>query len=192
MKGVTSFWFVLIGLVNVIYARKRKLENTRILIIIEIGLIFGMCADVLLGIEFIYGVVAFALGHVFYMIAFYSMEKPRRKDLLIIIPIAIISMFIVAGTPYIQVEDALLEKMMLVYAVIIACMLGKATSNFTVKKNTFRCLLFVGSVMFWFSDVMLVMNMFGTPSRLIWMLSTYVYWPAQNVLAYSMFHFKNK
>ena len=51
-----------------------------------------------------------------------------------------------------------------------------------------RLLVLIGSAMFWFSDLMLAFDMFGTPSRLTWILCSYVYWPAQNLLAYSLFH----
>lgn len=189
LKGFTSFWFVLLGFLNLCYARKQKLQNMRFLVLIETGLFFGMCADVLLGIQFILGILFFALGHFCYLIAFYTLEKPRRRDFLIILPIAAVSLHVVAGTPYIQIEDPVLKNMLLGYAVIIACMLGKAISNLSLHQSASRWLICLGSVMFWFSDVMLAIDMFGTGSRMIWILCSYTYWPAQNILAYSMFHF---
>ena len=110
LKGVTSSWFVLLGLVNLLYARKEKSPNVRILVLIELGLFFGMCADVLLGVYFILGICAFALGHVLYLIAFYMLKKIGRRDLIIILPIALISLFVVTGTPYIQIEDLFIKK----------------------------------------------------------------------------------
>lgn len=190
LKGLTSSWFVLLGLVNFIYARKMKLEQSRSLVLIELGLFFGMCADVLLGVEFILGILFFALGHVFYLISFYSLEKFQRKDVLIIAPIAAVSLFVVIGTPFIRIEDPFMKKLLMGYAVIIACMLGKAISN--VKKSTFRRLILLGSAMFWFSDLMLAINMFGDGGRITWILCSYTYWPAQNILALSLFHFVNE
>ena len=166
LKGVTSTWFVALGIMNLIYAKKIKLKLSRFLILIETGLFFGMCADVLLGIQFILGILFFALGHVFYLIAFYTLEKFCWRDVCIIVPIAVISLFVVTGTPYIQIKDPFIKKLLLGYAVIIACMLGKAISNLVSEKSISRKLILIGSVMFWFSDVMLAIDMFGASSRL--------------------------
>ena len=189
LKGFTSFWFVLLGFYNLIYAGKAKVTRVPFLLLIQLGLILGMCADVLLSLVFILGILSFAAGHVCYLIAFYTLEPFDRKDLYIILPIAAVSLFIVSGTPYIQIDDPLLKKLLLGYAVIIACMLGKAISNLLKRRTPHRWLVFWGSAMFWFSDVMLAIDMFGTPSRLTWVLCSYNYWPAQTILAYSMYHF---
>lgn len=192
LKGVTSAWFAALGGLNLVYARKKMGKLPRFLVLIELGLVFGMCADVLLGIHFIAGILFFAFGHVLYLMAFYTLEKFRRKDLYFIVPLAILSLLIVTATPYIQVDDPFLEKLLMAYAVIIAGMLGKALSNFHAGRSVSRMLLLLGSAMFWFSDVMLAIDMFGTASRLTWILCSYTYWPAQNILAFSLFHYINE
>lgn len=188
LKGVTSLWFCFLGAVNLFYARRKGCRNFRLLLLMETALTVGAAADVLLGIEFMVGVIFFALGHVVYMIAFFSMEKPHRKDLFFILPIAAIALFAVTGTPYIQVEDPFMEKMLLAYAVIISCMTGKALSNLQQCRKTSRKIIAVAGVLFLFSDLMLAVDMFGESSRLTWILCSYTYWPAQNLLAHSMFH----
>jgi len=35
----------------------------------------------------------------------------------------------------------------------------------------------------------IAIDMFGNGSRLTWILCSYNYWPAQNILAYAMFHY---
>lgn len=192
LKGFTSSWFVILGLVNLVYARKMQIKQYRFLLLIEVGLLFGMCADVLLAVAFIMGILFFALGHVMYVIAFYALEKFCKRDLLLLIPIVAVSLYVVSGTPYIQIEDPVLKKLLLGYAVIIACMLGKAISNFITKKSISRGLMLLGCAMFWFSDVMLAMDMFGESSRLTWVLCSYNYWPAQCILAFSLFYFINE
>ena len=189
LKGVTSAWFVILGLVNLLYGWKRNPGSRRFLVLTTLGLFFGMCADVLLAVHFILGILSFATGHVLYLAAFYTLEPPRRKDLYLILPICLVSIFLVTGTPYIQIQDPLLQKLSLGYAVIISCMLGKALSNRCAGKSLCRTLLMLGSALFWFSDVMLAVDMFGTPSRLTWILCSYAYWPAQTILAHAMFHF---
>lgn len=192
LKGVTSLWFCLLGTLNLIYAYKQGMKHRKLLYIMEGALIVGMCADVLLGIEFMVGVALFALGHLIYMAAFFSMEKPRKKDLIFILPLAVFAIFCVTGTPFIQVDDPFMEKMLLAYAVIISCMTGKALSNLQLNKNTSRKIIAVAGVLFLFSDLMLAVDMFGVASRLTWILCSYTYWPAQNLLAHSMYHLINE
>ena len=190
LKGVTSSWFVALGLFNLLYAGMKK-KISSFLILMELGLSLGMCADVLLGIQFILGILFFASGHICYLLAFCTLEKPCRKDLIITVPLAALSMFIVVGTPFIQIEDLFLKRLLLGYAVIIACMLGKAISNWSSKKCMYRLLILLGSTMFWFSDVMLAVDLFGEGNRLTWRLCSYTYWPAQNILALSLYFFIN-
>lgn len=188
LKGVTSSWFVLLGAVNLWIARKLEWKRLRFFLLMEVGLFCGMCADVLLGVAFFAGIGVFALGHVLYLVAFYTLEKYSRRDLWIIAPLAAISMFVVVGTPWITVEDSVLQKLLLGYAVIISAMLGKAISNLIRHPSPARWLLAIGSLMFWFSDLMLAVDMFGQASRLTWILCSYTYWPAQNLLAHSLYH----
>lgn len=188
LKGVTSSWFVLLGAVNLWCARKLEWKRLRFFLLMEAGLFCGMCADVLLGVVFFAGIGVFALGHVLYLVAFYTLEKFSRRDLWIIAPLAAISMFVVVGTPWITVEDPVLQKLLLGYAVIISAMLGKAISNLIRHPSPARWLLAIGSLMFWFSDLMLAIDMFGQASRLTWILCSYTYWPAQNLLAHSLYH----
>ncbi|MBE6888010.1 MAG: lysoplasmalogenase [Ruminococcaceae bacterium] len=189
LKGFTSLWFVLIGLVNLIFAKKTGINNTKPVYFIFTGLFLGMCADVLLAVFFEAGIVAFALGHVMYLAAFYMLQKPRKADFVIAIPVIAVSVYIVIGTPFITIEDSFIRYFLIVYAVIISLMLSKAWSNFIAGKSAATLIIAFSSALFWFSDLMLAVDMFGTPSRLVWILCSYSYWPAQNLIAHSMFHF---
>ena len=192
LKGVTSGWFVMLGFLNVLYVWNHKKTRRNFVFLIELGLFFGMCADILLGVHFISGILFFAAGHVAYLVAFFMLEKFQKRDILITLPFVVFSLYIVAGTSFIQIEDQILEKMLLGYACIIACMLGKAVSNLISEKSKYRWLILVGSIMFWFSDIVLAIDMFGESSRLTWILCSYVYWPAQNIMAHSMFYINDK
>lgn len=192
LKGITSGWFVLLGFLNVLYVWNNKKEKRSFVFLIELGLFFGMCADILLGVQFIFGILFFAAGHMVYLAAFFILEKFQKRDILITLPFVVFSLYIVAGTSFIQIEDPVLEKMLLSYAFIIACMLGKAVSNLISEKSKCRWLIFVGCFMFWFSDIVLAVDMFGESSRLTWVLCSYVYWPAQNIMAHSMFYINDK
>jgi hypothetical protein len=188
LKGVTSAWFVVLGAVNLLAAFRGNAGHRRFLALMVAGLFCGMCADVLLGMVFFAGLGVFALGHVLYLAAFAALEKFSRRDLFVIVPIGLVSIFFVVGTPWIRVEDPVMKTLLLGYAVVISAMLGKAISNLRAAPCTYRWLLAVGSVLFWFSDMMLAIDMFGTASRLTWILCSYSYWPAQNLLAHALFH----
>ena len=185
LKGVTSGWFVVLGAINLFGNRGGSRKCAWLMVL---GLFCGMCADVLLGITFYAGVAVFALGHILYLAAFLALERFRIRDLAFMIPLAAVSMFAVVGTPWIRVEDPVMKGLLLGYALIISAMLGKALSNLKEKPSAFRWLLAVGSVLFWFSDLMLAVDLFGQPSRLVWILCSYTYWPAQNLLAHSLYH----
>lgn len=188
LKGLTSSWFAIIGCLNLLFALKSG-GVPGFVIFVLLGLIFGMAADILLGIEFIFGILAFALGHIFYLVAFCRLESPRWSDLIFILPLVLISIIFVAGTPFIKVEDPLMKKLVLGYAVIIACMLGKAIANYLACREVYSLLILIGSIMFWFSDLILAIDMFGTSSRLTWVLCAYSYWPAQCIIAFSLFFY---
>lgn len=188
LKGVTSGWFVLLGAVNVAYGKKLGGKDLRFLLLAELALFLSMAADVLLGVQFLVGTAVFALGHVCYFAAFCALEKFRRRDLLVTAPIGVVSLILVLATPFIRVEDPVMQAMLVVYALVISFMLGKAVGNLLVKRSLSRWLLAVGAAMFWFSDLMLALNLFGSGGRLASTLCMYTYWPGQILLAHALFH----
>ena len=188
-KGMTSSWFVMIGLVNLRYAIKERISKVIFVCVMVAGLILGMLADIMLGKNFMLGIILFALGHVAYMIGFFLRIKLSKKDFMLCIPGVIMSVIAVVGTPFIQVQDPLLEKMLIGYAIIIGVMLGKSVSNFLIEKNRTNTFIMIGSIMFWFSDLMLAFNMFGNGGHTASLLCCFTYWPGQCVLAYALYHF---
>lgn len=188
LKGVTSSWFFILGCVN-LYFNHRNHSAAGFPVLMATGLCFGMCADVFLGIWFIAGLLVFALGHVMYLLAFCKLEKFRLRDFCYILPVSAFAIYFVTGTPFVQVDDPFMQKMLILYALIIGAMLGKAISNYFRCKVTSRLVIMVSSILFMFSDLILAIDMFGTSSRLTWILCSYSYWPAQHMLALSLLLF---
>lgn len=188
-KAMTSSWFVIIGLVNLSYAFLERISKISFVFVIVMGLVLGMLADIMLGKNFILGIVLFALGHIAYLIGFFLLIKPNRRDMIFTVPAAVVSVIAVIGTPFIQIEDPILEKMLIGYAIIIAAMLGKAISNYCADKAISNKLILIGSAMFWFSDLMLAANMFGNGGHTASLLCCFTYWPGQCILAYALYHF---
>lgn len=192
LKGVTSGWFALLGAVNLIYGKKAGCKNFRFLLLAELALVLTMAADVLLGIQFMVGTAVFAVGHLAYFAAFCALERFSRRDLGLTAIIGVISLILVLGTPFIQVEDPAMKILLVAYAVVISCMLGKAIGNLLAKRSPARWLMAVGGVLFWFSDLMLALNLFGSGGSLASMLCMYTYWPGQDLLAHALFHAVNE
>lgn len=188
LKGLTSCWFVILGAINLWAARHAS--RLRLFVLIEVGLICGMFADVMLSVAFFVGVGLFALGHILYLAAFCSQEKMRMLDLWLFLPPAAVAIFMIVGTPWVHVDDPLLLKIVIVYGLIISAMLAKAVSNQIYRPSTAHLLLAIGSALFWFSDLMLLIDMFGQSSRLTWIFCSYCYWPAQNITAHALYHAK--
>ena len=192
LKGITSAWFVLIGLINTVIALKARVQKRVFPCLITLGLVLGLCADVLLGVEFLLGVGFFALGHLMYLFAFYALDRPRLRDLLCILPLTALSLFFALGTDLITIREPLLKILLPGYAALIGCMLGKAVSLFFGQKNAFGLLTLLGCALFWFSDLMLAISMFGRGGRIFSLLCTFTYWPGQSILACALFHYARR
>ena len=65
-------------------------------------------------------------------------------------------------------------------------MVVKSISNIIVKKSLINILLVIGSVLFFVSDFMLLLNVFGNVGEFADILCLATYYPAQCFLAYSL------
>lgn len=192
LKGVTSAWFVLLGTVNLVYAWKSGCKKYGFLLLVELSLILAMTADILLGIRFIAGALVFALGHVVCLGAFCVLQRYSRRDLLITLLIGGLALLVVLVLPILQVNQPDMKVLVGVYAVVISCMLGKAVGNLVQVRTAARWLMMIGGALFWFSDLMLALSLFGRGGRTAGLLCMYTYWPGQSILAFSLFHFVNE
>ena len=94
-------------------------------------------------------------------------------------------------TPFLDFGSSFMKSICSVYALIISMMVGKAVSNFLEDKNTSNKMIVIGSILFFVSDMMLMLDKFGSvPGTSYLCLGTY--YPAQFVLAYSMFKYAKK
>lgn len=186
IKSLTSAGFVIIGIINLIFAIKNKSDKLKFAIIMLIGLTFAMLGDIVLELHFILGAALFAIGHVFYFIAYCMLIPFRWKDLIygsiIFIPVTLFIIF----APFFDFGGILMEIVCIVYAVIISCMVGKSISNYTQDRSLLHLIILIGSILFMFSDFMLLLNNFADPHRVILILCLATYYPAECFLAYSI------
>lgn len=188
VKTLTSMGFVLIGLIGLLYSiLNLKTDKKHFSIIMFIGLVFAMLGDIVLEIDFIIGALLFAVGHVFYFIAYCQLEKFNIRDLLygaaVFVPVSVLIIF----APIFEFSSQMLMWLCVVYAIVISCMMGKSVSNYVKNKNILHLILMIGSILFLFSDLMLLFNVFSDISRVYRYLCLLSYYPAEILLAYSLF-----
>ena len=71
LKMLCSASFGLMGILNFIYMLHSKTTNRKLLLFLLLGILFSWGGDIVLNIDFVSGAAVFALGHVFFVIAFF-------------------------------------------------------------------------------------------------------------------------
>ncbi len=186
IKSITSAGFVLLGIVNLVYALKNNTSYKKFAITMAVGLFFAMLGDILLEIEFIIGALLFAVGHIFYFVAYGFIIKFKLTDLIYGAIIFVPSVLFITLAPIFDFGGVTLEILCCVYAVVISCMVGKAISNLIQQKTLLNLMIVVGSCLFFFSDLMLLLNVFGNLSSITGVLCLATYYPAECILAVSI------
>lgn len=192
MKTIASSGFVVLCGINLRYglsAKKGFINAGRDNFAYIMFVAFTLCllADIVLEIEFMYGALIFAVGHVCFLFAYCRLAKVKAKDFLPSIIIFVIAAPIILFVPTFDFGGSLMQIVCLFYALIISLMLGKAISNYKrTPENTTLCIL-IGSCMFFFSDFMLLFEQFAEVPSIIGSLCVNSYYPAQTVLAHSVY-----
>lgn len=191
-KSLTSAMFVLLGAINFIWLFVSKNKSLKFPIIMLVGLVFAMCGDIVLEVEFIVGAALFAIGHIFYFVAYCFLQRFKWIDLLYGAAIFVPAVIFIVAIPIFDFGGVLMEIVCIVYAIIISCMVGKAISNLVEKRNLQNILIVVGSILFFFSDLMLLLNIFASLPKAVSVLCLATYYPAEILLAFSIFIHKPK
>lgn len=190
LKGITSSGFAVLGILNLCSLQHRG-KNTTFAKWLAAALVLSVAADVALNVEFLVGAVLFALGHVLYGAAYCALDTFRKQDVIPIAAMAAVSLLVV-NSPVFRSGDSLMTVLVNVYALVISFMTGKAISNFLKKRGTVRGLLASGSLLFWFSDLMLAWELFAGGGYLADTLCLFTYFPGQSILAHSLYHYSKE
>ena len=185
VKSVASMMFVSTGFINFIYCIKNK-TNLKFSIWMMAALIFSMLGDILLVLNFYLGAAAFAVAHIFYFVSYCMLEKMNRRDFIYGISISIFGLSVILFAPFLDFGGALMQSVCSVYAIIISFMVGKAISNLMKANNPTNIIIAVGSILFIFSDLMLMLDLFAD-IKVAAYLCLGTYYPAQFLLALSLF-----
>lgn len=160
LKCICSGTFALLGVINLVYSLATKADNKKFYIGMSAGLILAFLGDVLIGYDFIVGAATFALGHVCFVIAYCFMQKMQKLDYAVSGALFLGCLIFLLFCPLLTFEVAVFRIVCIVYALIISTMLGKAIGNFIREKNLVNGTIAVASVLFFFSDLMLVFDWF--------------------------------
>ena len=188
MKGITAGCFVLLGLVNIVYALCTRPRRIAFPLTMCAGLTMAMLGDLLLDRNFVLGAGLFALGHVSYAAAMYIRRKLSRLDAVMTGAMLLVAVCVLTFTPNLSFTDPILQAVCCVYALIISCMAGKAVSGFLRERTLTGGLLALGSVLFYLSDVMLLLSWFAGVGRWADAVCLWTYFSGQGLLAHAVYH----
>ena len=186
LKSITSACFFMLGVINLIFVLRMKTEKIKFSILLLVGLFFAMLGDILLEINFIVGAIFFAIGHIFYFISFCWLERFKWTDLIFGFVIFIPSVLVITLYPHFDFGGVVMEVLCVFYALVISLMVGKAVSTYIAKKSLSRLIIMIGTILFFFSDLMLLFNVFSSVSSAFGVLCLATYYPAEFLLAFSI------
>lgn len=191
-KTIASMMFVMVGVINFYHCSKniKNKNNLKFPKWMLVALVFAMIADILIVINFYSGVVLFATAHVFYFISYCKLQNTNFKDLICGVTMSIISLFIIFNIPFIDFGSSLMQIVCSTYAIIISFMVGKAISNLLSEKNNTNKIIVIGSILFFISDFMLMLDVFGN-IQVASYLCLGTYYPAQFLLGFSVLIYGN-
>lgn len=191
LKIICSSGFALMGIINMIYGSKR-IEDKKVLLFMTLGLIFAFLGDVAINPNFILGVIFFALGHVFFVASYLAYRKLEKLDIILSTCLGAFSVGFILIFPYIVFNVSVLKYVVLLYAVIISIMVAKSMGNALREKRIFTRMIAVGSVLFFLSDMMLLLAWFSTiEGRWTSNVCMAAYYPALCLLAGAMVVYLN-
>ncbi len=188
LKCVCSASFALLGLINLAGAYISKQKNMPFFAAMASGLVLAMLGDVTINENFIVGAGLFALGHVFFVAAYFILKKVHPLDIIISAAIFGGALAFLLLCPLLDFGGDVFKAVCIVYALIISCMLGKAAANFARERSILNAIIALGSLLFFFSDLMLVFDWFIG----LWDWTNEAcmgtYYPALCLLAFSMYY----
>ena len=185
MKGVTAGCFVLLGLTNLAYGLLSRPRRIAFPLTLAAGLTLAMLGDLLLGESFALGAGLFAAGHVLYAAAMYLRQRFRLLDAAMTLVMLGMALGVLHLTPGLTFADPALGVICHAYAVVISLMAGKAVSAFLRERTIVTGLMALGSLLFYFSDVMLLLAWFAGAGGWAGTACLWTYFPGQGLLAHA-------
>ncbi len=193
LKACTSITFVLIGLISLIYIIKAERKPYKAPIFLFIGVVLACIADVVINMSFLPGAGIFAAAHICYIICCSILVKFSVKDIIMTLVLFVPCCLLMLLLPFVVYDNEVMKTAALVYCFVLSLASGKAVVNYIKQRHSLNLSLAIGNVMFFISDIMLFFSVFS--NRMVELfdnLCLSIYYPAQCVLAFSVFMFANK
>ncbi len=187
LKCICSAAFASLGIINLLFAVATTQENPKFFILMSVGLVLAMLGDVFINKSFAMGAGFFALGHVGFAVAYSFLQGFNSLDVIIVGVIFLATAAFLLFAPCVDFGSKKIKWICLSYSFIISVMLGKATANLICQVNAVNALISAGSLLFFFSDLMLVLNWFVGVGKWAANACMGTYYPALCILAFSMY-----
>ena len=186
LKITCSVMFAALGLINLLFSIITKQSNLKFYILMNIGLILACFGDYLILFDFIKGAASFALGHVSFVVAYCFLKKIKKWNLIVSIGLFIGCLILLLCCPLLTFDNTVFQIVCIIYALIISLMVGKAIGNLVQDRNAATVTIAVSSMLFFFSDLMLVLGWFVKSIEWADNVCLATYYPALSLLAFSM------
>lgn len=197
-KTFASLFFVLSGLC----ASFSSEYYLNIKYIIIVGLLFGMLGDIFLGLKGVYesnlkewlfsGFISFMIGHICYIMAIILVSKMNLKFIIISIIIGIIlgssSIFL---EKLLNLNYGIYKKTAFIYGSFLSSTVSTSLISCLITgfKDKMLIIIFIGSILFLISDLILSNTYFGLKNNdgPIWIISNHItYYLAQYLISLSI------
>lgn len=188
LKCICSSGFALLGLINLGFAIGTGQTNIKFFVLMSMGLLLAMLGDVFINKNFILGAGLFALGHICFVVAYFFLQSPSWREFVIGGGIFAAAAAFLLFAPFLNFGSETFKWVCVVYALIISMMLGKAIANLIGDPNGVNALIAAGSFLFFFSDLMLVLDWFVGSWSWTDNACMGTYYPALCILAFSMYY----
>jgi len=153
------------------------------------GLIFCLCGDVFLALPqkkmFLFGLVSFLLGHLFYIFSFFYVAQTSQWTW-----VGSFIVLVISGWVYLWLRPHLgsMNVPVLLYVVVITAMVSGACSVLGDPnlKSLGRIMIFAGALSFYFSDLFVARDRFLKNEFFNRLIGLPMYYMGQFLLAFSV------
>ncbi len=183
-KALCCLGFVVMAGISMLYSLLCR-HNRITALLLLLGAITGYWGDITLGEVLSIGTLFFAVGHIFYALAFLR-QRPSKKQMLYLWG----GIFAAAGMlilchPHLFFPDLATRLAALAYAAVISLMTAAAAALFFRQKSVAALVTLCGAALFFLSDLLLMLQAFLAGFSLPHALTMSVYLLAQTTLHFS-------
>lgn len=186
LKFICSALFAALAVINLIFTLTFGSRSKAFALCMAAGTALAFCGDVLIMRDFILGAATFAAGHLCFLSAYFSLQKPHLSDFSVSGAVFLIAAAVLQFCPILYLGDSTTRFACFAYALIISFMLGKAVCNFCRNMSALTAVLAFGSALFFLSDVMLLFYCFSLGCRWANSACAAAYYPAMCLMSVSL------